>query len=180
MANFTPIVFLDTFDLAASLRERMGFFKPVPDQLGVRAIHYRGLKQDTEEEDEQFTGYTVTARWVELANTVKRIKRIGDQFVGGEGIEFGRIFLEMLDPETALPWRVNSAPYFQHFARAHLPLRTNPAARQFVGTESAHLLPGQLTVVNMRGLSSALNLGEDPRVHLVLDFRRKAEAANQH
>lgn len=167
--NFTAIAHLDVHELAASLREKAGLFKPDPEQPGIRIVHHRGFKKGSDEADEMFTGYTATAKWVELANMVKRIRRLG-----AEEAEFGRIFLEMLNPGAMLPWApAETSPYFARFLRAHLPLRTSPAAVVYSGAESASLGHGWFTVVNMRVPHCAVNLGEFPRVHLVCDFRRK-------
>jgi hypothetical protein len=167
MPHITPIAFIDTFDLVASLPAYMGAFRATGDH-GARWIRLRDRKTVAEGEDpDVFTWYQPYGRWVEMKNMLGQLKRIGDARLGG--IEWGCVWLEMLDPGTALPW------YMHHdqFMRGHLPLRTNPGARIMAETESAHLLPGQLTIVNVAVMGSAVNFGEWPRVHLVCDFRRK-------
>src|SRR5712691_7616392 len=174
--HFTPITFLDVHELAASLRERAGLFKQSPDS-GLRLILHRGFKKDTDEAEEMFTGYAVTTKWVELRNVVSRLKRIGDELLGPPGIEWGCIYLEMLDPGAMLSWRPGrTGPYAERFVRAHLPLRTNPGAMLYRGVEGVHLPQGQLAIVSSQVPQSAINLGEWPRVHLIIDFRRKTNA----
>ena len=179
MTNFVPIAFLDTFELAASLRRRMGAFVLDPlDMLGPRCLKVRGPRTGADDPDDDlaFVAYKDAANWPELRATLGRISRIGEATIGG--VEFGRVFLELLMPATRLPWDVLVEDrYSERFSRLHLPLRTNPAAIVYAGTEQMHLLPGQLTIVNQRAGVSAVNLGEWPRIHLVVDFKRKEHAA---
>ena len=162
MTAFTPIAFIDTFDLVASLPPHLGLFRPT--ETGERVLPLRGPRKDAEE---TFAWYKPYGRWVEAKNMLGQLQRIGDAHLGS--IEFGQVFLEMLDPGVTLRWDW-TAP--TSFARGHLPLRTNPLARMYAGTETAHLLPGQLTIVS-GGPQCAINLGSWPRVHLVCDFRKK-------
>ena len=171
MANFVPVAFLDTFDLAASLRQRIGLFK-AREAGGLRILPLRGFRKDTEPADEHFVHYAVTTKWVELANVRSRLKRIGDQAMGD--IEFGRIWLEMLDSGARLPWDDGeNGPYAERWTVLHLPLRTNPAAMMYAGTEVASPGHGWATLVNVRLPHSAINLGEHSRIHLVAEFRKK-------
>ncbi len=167
MPAFVSVTFLDTYALLASLPEREGLFRSI--DFGERILSLRGVRKGTDEADENFAWNQTAAKWTELRNTLDRLKRMGEN--RGVKVEFGRVYLEMLDPGSTVPWRTLNGPYHEHFLRAHLPLRTNPLARIMVGTESAHLLSGQLTVVNVRMPHSAVNLGEWPRVHLVCDWR---------
>lgn len=171
MSNFTPIAFVDTFGLAASLPPRMGLFRPGEEE--ERVLPIRGFRKDSAPADMDFIYYARTyTKWVELKNMLGLLKRLAETRVGP--VEFGCVWLEMLDPQTVMQWlQPQTGAYYEGFWRAHLPIRTNPAARMYSGTDAAHLLPGQLTIVNVRVPHSAINLGEWPRVHLVVDFRRK-------
>ena len=178
--NFILVCWLDTFDLAASLRTRVGMFKAEGD--GRRVLPIRGLRTGTEEDAEDFVGYKAATSWGELTGMRNRIKRIGDglaRMQGGGEISFGRIYMEMLDPGAVIPWRQEKTPYFARYDRAHLVLRSNPGAVMFAGgpngTEAYSPSPGQLFIEPARMLCSAVNLGETPSVHLVVDFRREAK-----
>lgn len=172
MSNFAPVAFLDTWELAASLRTRMGLF----DKGEPRILPIRGPRAtaDDPDDDTGFVFYKAASQWAELKSMLARISRLGDGF---GGIEFGRIFLELLPPGDCLPWTLEDSAYNVRFMRAELPLRTNPAAIVYSGPESAHLAPGWLTIINHRARHSAANHGEHPRIHLCLDHRRKEIAS---
>jgi hypothetical protein len=167
MTAFTPVAFLETFDLVASLPPRMGLFREAADGSHMLPLRGRG-------KEDRLGWYGAYVKWPEMKNLLGHIKRIGDAQLGE--VELGPVFLEMLGPGTALPW---GPPTPGLFLRAHLALRTNPAALMFAGLERAHLLPGQLTAVDRGVWSSSVNWGEYARIHLVCDFRKK-EAVNVH
>lgn len=172
--NFASIAFLDPFELIGSLRQRMGLFGPSAGG-GLRSLPVRGPRANADDPDDDlgFVLYKDAGKWVELKNTLGRIKRIGDQ---GGGIEFGRIALELLPPGVCLPWAFEDSTYNARFNRAYLALRTNPGVTLFSGNESWSPIIGLLTVANRRVRHSAVNLGEHPAIWLAVDFRRKDDA----
>ena len=158
MANFLPIAFVDVFDLVASLPKRMGLFSDdKPRVLSLRTPAEANLPVEIND-------------WVEMSNILTRIEGLGDAL---GGVEFGSIFLEMLDPGTCLSWRRKSGEYYEKHSRLYLPLRTNPAAMMYSGTESASPQVGCLTLVNVRMAHSAINLGDWPRISSIIYFRKK-------
>ncbi len=168
MPAFVPVAFLDTFDLVASLRERMDRFR----STGEAGLTELRVREESSIEGKGHVWYKPYAEWPELKATIQTLRGLGDRLAGAAGIELGRVFLEMLDPGTTLPWTTEES----EFVRVEMALRTNPGARLFVGTESTHLLPGQLTIVATGVPRCAVNLGEWPRVHLVVEFRRRETA----
>ena len=168
MPAFAPIIHLDTFELAASLRTRWGLFKPT-GMPGLRELQVRDLKIGTED---QFMRYKAAINWVELNNLRSEIARRAEMILP-PGIECGRIFFEMLDPGSALNWITEDEPYFLRWTRAILPLRTNPGVLFVYGNETASPGPGFLTVVSPRLPHAAINMGETAYVGLVIDFKRK-------
>ena len=158
MPNFLALAHLDVFDVVASLPRRMGGFNDSkPRILSLRTPAEATVPVQIED-------------WVELTNLLTRIEGLGDKL---GGIEYGGIFLEMLDPDTCLSWRRKGGDYYERYSRLYLPLRTSPAAMMYSGTESASPQVGCLTLVNMRVPHSAINLGDWPRISLVIDFRKK-------
>lgn len=168
MSNFTPIVFLDIFELAGSLRQQIGLF----DHSEPRIMPVIQPRKGTEDEDEDFVMTAAAAKWVACKNFLGRLKRKGETIFGP--IDLGRVYLEMLDPGVKLPWSEPlTGGYIERYTRLHLALRTNPQAFMLAGTEWASPAMGWLTGVNVRVPSMAANFGEWPRVHLVIDVRKK-------
>jgi hypothetical protein len=89
--------------------------------------------------------------------------------------EFGRIFLESLLPKGHVDWHSAGDPYSHAHHRFHCALVTNPAAMLYAGLQSAHLAAGQVALVDQSMLTSAVNFGVRPRIHLVVDVRRPEE-----
>lgn len=155
MPNLLPIAFIDTFDIAASLRPRMGKFDEAADGSYVFPLRGRG-------EGDAFVVKKELAGWPEAKAVLGKLQRLD------RGVELGDVFLEMLAPQTWLNWRMRHTDWM----RLHLPLRTAPGAIVYSGAESAHLLPGQATVVNQAVPTTAVNFGETSRIHLIVDFKR--------
>ena len=169
MANFVPLLFLDAHELAASLRQHTGLF----DHGTPRILTIREPRNNTTEDDEDFIWRAaLVKKWRELHHFLGRTRREAEKAFGPQDI--GHIYLEMLDAGVRLPWADGlSGSYAERYTRLHLALRTNPQAMMYSGAEVASPAPGWLTAVNFRVPHSAINLGDWPRVHLVVDFRKK-------
>lgn len=170
--NFTPLTFVDTFDLAASLPAKMGMFGAGED--GLRQIVVRGPRPGGDPDDDlAFVRYK-RAMWPEMKAMIERIKRIGDM---AGGIEFGRITLDLLPAGTRLPWVVEDSEYSRRFMHSHLALRTNPGVITYAGPAAIHLPVGMLTLVPWSGIATATcNHGESGMIRLVVDTRKKDQA----
>lgn len=166
MMFFTQLAFLDVFELACSLRPRLSLFSEA-DAGGRRVMNIRWR------DGEKWLRLKEAAKWPELANTLARIEQIGTAIVGP--VERGEVFFEMLDPGAALPWHEYIGPHSDEYWRLHLAIRTNPGCMMYAGVEAVNLLPGQIVRVATSVMSSAVNMGEWPRVHLVADWRRAAK-----
>lgn len=164
MPNFTPLAFVDTFDLVASLPQHMGLFGAGE----LRQIVVRGPRAGGDPHDDLAFAFYKRAMWPEMKMMIERLKRLGD------GFEFGRIALELLPAGGKLPWTVEDSEYSRRFVRSHLALRTNPGVVTYAGPESMHLPIGALVLVNWRGVATATaNHGETAMIRLVIDTRQK-------
>lgn len=159
---FQPIAFIDTLYLASSLLSRLNRFETVDE--GVREYRVRWP------DDNSATGWKQLAPkvWPELTTTLRRIGEIGEQLLGP--LQRGRIFLEMLDPAATRRWQPEIT---DDWIRVHLALRTNPRAFLYAGAEVASPAPGWITQARP---DCSLNLGEDSRIHLIMDVRRREKA----
>ncbi len=153
MGNFQPLGWLDTFDLAASLRTRWALFKKPDEGDASLTIALRS---------ERAFG-SIAAKWPELKVLLGRVQRAGD-------VEFGRIWIEMLPAGSLGSFEIAAeSPY----VRTWLALRWNPGALLYSGPESWCLQPGWITLVNQRVPFAAVNMGETNAVALVVDSREK-------
>jgi hypothetical protein len=170
MANFLPLLFVDHIDLAGTLRRHEGLY----DRGTPRILPIRHPRKGTEAEDEDFVSGPrdgPIAKWVEMKNFLGRLKREAEKLTGP--IDLGLVWLEMLDPGVTLPWATESGPYIERYTRVHMALRTNPGALMISGCEASSPAPGWVTAVNVRVPCTAINMGQNPRVHLVVDFKKK-------
>jgi hypothetical protein len=151
MTNFIELAFLDVWSLSASLRSRMNLLADGP--LIVK--DFDGWVEEHAE------------KWSQLKNVVSRATRLP---VAKE-YELGRVIVFLLKPTQATPW----VKPWDIWQRLHLPIVTNPAAMVFSGPQGWNIKPGVLTWVNNAVLCSEVNFGEFPRIHLVLEVRKKEE-----
>lgn len=165
MTYIAPLGFVEVYDLAASLRARVGQFRPGAPRL----LPVRGPRKDGDPGDVETFVWWGVAKWPELRSVLARIKEWGKQ---AGGIELGRIEFEMLDPGMMLPWSRDESEYRKRFLRAALPIRTNPGAVMVCYNELASPAAGFLTLYSPAAMHTAANHGEYARVHLNLDFRK--------
>lgn len=173
--SLVPLGWLDVYELACSLRSRIGLF---PKAGAVRTLQVRGPKGDADPEDDAAFVWTRGARdrWPELNNMLAEAERLVS------GIEWGRIVLELLMPNGIVPLAADTSDYADRYMRAHLPIRTNPAALLICGGACTHLPQGAISLLAPKRAPlpmlpvGAMNLGEKPRIHLICDFRKKETA----
>ena len=170
--SLVPLGWLDVYELACSLRSRIGLF---PKSGAVRTLQIRGPKGDADPEDDAAFVWTRGARdrWPELSNILAETERLVPD------IEWGRIVLELLMPNGIVPLASDISDYALRYVRAHLPIRTNPLALTICGGACLHLAQGAISLLATKRAPlpplpvGAMNLGEKFRVHLIADFRKK-------
>jgi len=64
---------------------------------------------------------------------------------------------------------------FAHAHRVHVPSITNDLVWFTVGGETLNVPDGEIYEINNRRMHSVCNKGDEPRVHLVLDYVLKGE-----
>ncbi len=170
MSNFAGIAWLDPFDLSASLRTRMGLFKPTDSGLPIAFVrsHRPG--------NPEAFGYTkasgvASGKWPELKIVLDRLTSASAQM----NAELGRVQLEMLPAGGCSPWERSESP----FDHGRLLLRGNPGLVFYGGAETWLPTIGVLTLINRRVPNSAVNMGESPAIWLAVDFRRIATGEPQ-
>ncbi len=145
--NFTPLMFLDFWSLASSLRSKVGLF-----ETGV-FIARDGDRWAAELRD-----------WTPLRNVLARVRKSP----AAQGHEMGGVRIERLNPGEASAW----LPPASDVIEVQAAIVTNPSCYVFAGIAALHLQIGHLTAVNRALPCCAVNWGETPRYHLILEFRK--------
>lgn len=172
MPHFQPIAFLDIWEVAGSMYggNRMGLFRK--DEPSILPLRGPPPGADDPEDELAFGTYRQTwGHWPEMKRLVERLRQIAKPVIGE--VDLGLMFLEMLHPGQCLPWELSDSAYVTRFLRLHLAIRTNPRALLYAGGEQWCVQPGQAVITNKRVRHSAVNFGDHPRIHLVLDFKQK-------
>lgn len=174
--NFTPVGWIDVYDLACSLRPRLSQFQGT----GTRVLPLRGPRKDTSPDDEYgYVDSRLLAKWVEVRAAVDRIRDAAAMWArsgntgGGGAVEFGRIFLDMLDGGGAInPLRRDNRAYWSRHVRLLVGIRCPPHAYLWAPPEQLVIQPGQVVMTSPALWHAAINLSETPRVNLVVDVKK--------
>ena len=94
--------------------------------------------------------------------------------VGKERPTLASIGIEKLLPKGHTEW-VQDAEFAVDHNRFHLPIITNPGAFFYCGTAMVNMLPGILSYVDVGQWCSAVNNGDHPRYHLIVDIHKAPE-----
>lgn len=191
MNHFRVIAHVDTFELTASLRDRIKEFDamtlrqdyPGSAHRDTRSIFLRGPAMNDEWPADQkirtwfadvpHVDYPIASDWPEVWPFMRAVADSVFAYRPGAGTPvLGKVMVIELKPGGSLAWHVDQGPYSQATTRFHLPLVTNPQAWMYSGGEQAHLPVGALTWFDTSVPHSAVNLGAEPRYHLVVDVRR--------
>lgn len=133
----------------------------------TQSIHLRGPTSFTFDDvflDTASLDYPLLARCIDALMPVLRPLLRAIQWR-----ELGRVLIVRLPAGAQLDEHVDEGRYAKHFARFHVPLRTNEQSALVV--EDSHLLmpAGEAWWFNHRRSHWAYNAGETDRVHLIVD-----------
>lgn len=158
MAPFTPLVFLDTWSLSASLRGKLALFKDAGDPLDM-------IAQTVVAREPSGKLARILKEWRSLAIVIDRLRKLplADEH------EFGEIAIHRLAPDTATHWQRKG-----EWQRAHLAIVTNPLCFTFCGVVAQSLPIGTLTLVDASAPCCCANWGETPFFWLTAEFRKRA------
>lgn len=172
MANFTLVGWVDPTDLIASLRSRMPLFTGT----GIRRLALRGPKRDGDPDDEtHFVDRKggPAGRWPECHDVVQKILHARPD------LALGRIYFELLDPGATIPLHHDTRPYALRHTRLLVGVRTNPAAYLWCPPDVWLMQPGQVVLTQPALWHAAINMGETPRITLVVDVRQEPAVGMQ-
>jgi len=160
--NFTPVGFIEPFELISSLKERMGLFQGTG---GLRTLHLRAPRKA---EPDEYGDTRDFARWREAQAVLERVEETArSQFK--EELEFARVYLEMLDAAAGVAPRRVSPPYAARHLRLIVGVRSNPSAYLWCPPEQRVLTPGEVILTSPALWHGAINMGDYSRINLVID-----------
>ena len=162
--NIQPLLWVDTFALAASLPAKSGLWKPGTPRL----LPLRGPRKGTLPEEADYVWYQVSVKWVEARNMLSKIAR-GVSNTGPLDIGIAR--LEMLDPGARLDW--TEEPVVPGWTTLRIALRVNPAVLLIYGIETIVPALGMINAVNPAAPHCAINAGETQAITLEVTVRPK-------
>jgi len=88
---------------------------------------------------------------------------------------FIRAHLARLLPRATIAEHRDMNFSFTHSHRVHVPIITNDQVQITVGGETLGIPDGEIYEINNRRAHSVCNAGDEPRVHLILDYVLKGE-----
>lgn len=162
MPNFSLLGFLDPFDLLCSLKGRLGEFQGNP---GLRVLHLRAARKA---EPDIFLDTRDLTRWPEARAVLERI-RVAARTNFKADLEWGRIWLEMLDAGSGTRPRRDPSLYAQRHLRLLCGLRCNPGAYLWCPPEQHVLRSGEIVATAPSLWHAAVNMGDFSRINLVID-----------
>jgi hypothetical protein len=147
-----PVCWVDMWALSASLRTRLGLFEADDGRFMLRSGEEWG------------------ENWNAARNVVNRIRQ---QSVL-RGHVLGDAYIYRVDYRSQGKWH-EPRPLLVELQVA---IVTNPQAFLFVGTTCHHLLTGVVVAVDRTQPTCAVNWGDGPRYHLILEFTRESKNEN--
>jgi hypothetical protein len=92
-----------------------------------------------------------------------------DDLAGLVAGKIARAMIVRLKPRGLIAPHVDEGGYSEATDRYHWCIRTNPQSFCRIGTEMAHMQPGEVWFFDKHATHACCNLGETPRVHLIMD-----------
>lgn len=178
MSNLRPVTFIDTWALTSFLfRNKDLFEKDTARQSMEGSAHHdtrnillRGPANPTVDnwfDDVPQHNYPVMDKWSSLKAVLGKIQRAVDADV------LGKALIVSLKPGGVVDWHTDDGEYFDKYLRFHLALVTNPFSLLYSGGEQRWVMQGELCWLNNRAKHSAVNMGSTPRIHLIVDVKKK-------
>lgn len=153
MTAFAPIAFLDLWALSSTLRSKLSLFaggKFVAREDGKWSAEMKG--------------------WNSLHNVITVMRRLS--VCTEHDIE--TVAIDHLDPHDEDAWAWTPPQHDDGLIEAQAAIVTNPQCFLFAGTLWQHFPVGHLIAIDRKLPRCAVNWGEQPRYHLILQFRKKA------
>lgn len=153
-----PISFIDTFALAATLFKMKDVFDSDAAKDGDGNSRILVMNNDMLKDTAWKAIKAVTAK---ALNELSKINN-------GKRPELASIAIEKLMPQGMIPWGVETDVSTLTF---HIAVVTNPNCFNYCGTSQHQIPAGGMAQIPTTIINSAVNLGETPRYHVVLEIK---------
>jgi aspartyl/asparaginyl beta-hydroxylase (cupin superfamily) len=122
--------------------------------------------------------HTDPTAWPRLAQFESMLEPVLGQIVAAnppaadsaEDGYFVRIILTRLSPGSYITPHRDKGDSLKRSHRNHLALTTNPLVDFGIDGEIRHFAPGEIWEINNRKFHAVRNLGDQPRIHMILDY----------
>jgi hypothetical protein len=161
--NIQPIAFVDTWAFSSALflkyKDRFGGSHPSMSLLPLRSGE---------------GALPILGEWKTARALLARVRNAAAIWLGGAA-ELGSAAVVQVCAGGFIEWQVEPDLTYRTL---HLPVVPSPGAWVYSGGDGAVLPVGQLTWVNRAVPWSAINLGDHPVIHLVVDVKLPDETAD--
>lgn len=156
--NIRPVAFVDRSMLAAGLFWK---FQKRFIAIGnkIKAIQLREEGSDLE----------IVEEWKAAKAILRRLDQAIAPLCQGRPGRIVNARIERLDPGGVIPWTTEDEELPSIRIRLRLGVTSAPGGLVFSGIDSRMIPENELCFVNHRVLNSAINVGDFPMIHLVMD-----------
>ena len=158
-----PLGFIDTSTFAAMFL--LGKAQKERTENGVLRL------RDIKDGEADASDLAILKEWKSARALLSRLRSAAAAYFDGVTPKLGRAWVEVLPPGVGTPWESEAGDYADNHVRTRTALVSNPGAVSYCGSAFAVLNIGWVNQVDHHQLCSELNIGDYPRVHLVVDVR---------
>lgn len=184
MNCIVPVDFIDVSRMAAALvLKHSGHFAddtrrqnaPGSAHHDTETILLRGplgeVNQKSWYEDVPHSDCEILDKWPSARQVLEKIIESHRRRAGMDPV-LGKAMVVSLKAGGHVDWHVDKGAYAEAHDRFHVCLVPSAGAMMYSGGLGGSLPVGQLTWINNRILHSAINVGSNPRIHLIVDIRK--------
>lgn len=167
-----PIGFLDLSAFTAS------YVLKYKQHLQNGVLELRGV--DEEDVLQPIVDRPILEEWKAAKNLLARYRSHARSVFRDTALELGKAWIEMLPGGQAVPWQQFEDEYAQDHIRTRTCMLPAPDAYTYSGLQREIIGVGVVNIVEHRLLHSETNFSTFPRVHLIVDVERPANADEVH
>jgi hypothetical protein len=171
--NLASFAFIDPTMFFATMTLKYGrhFNDDGQANAALKQIILRGPKDHDFSGDTEQIDYPLLGEWPSAHGLLDNIEKQIIAHIGAQNPQIGQVIVQSLAPDSHIPWLADNSAYGQRYHRFKLLVSPCTGGCWYSGAEALAPIMGNLTYVNHRLLSSAVNLGPVPQISLIVDAR---------